>query len=139
MSTTTLSDQERLGDPAEKPGTGALVGDIVRDFQKLIEQEWQMAKAEVRSEYRRAKAAAELSFLGTGLGLVGVLLLGLALAQGFHALGMSLGWAYALVGGLSLIAAVVLFLVARNEAKGANMLPDRSLKALTEGESWNRN
>lgn len=118
-------------DGEERPGTGHLLAEAARDLSELIDRQWEMAKVEVKSEYRRAKRAAELAGIGGGVALVAVFLLSMAAAEGLDVVLPT--WAsYLIVGIIAAVVAVGLFRFASAEAEGANMLPDRTIKTLTE-------
>lgn len=119
---------------AEAPDTGTLVAGILRDFEKLMEQQWEMARVEIRTEYRQAKRAAYLFFAAGGVALVAVILLFLALAQGLTATGMGLAGAYLVSCLVAVAVAAGLFLGGRSVIGEANVLPDRTVKSLTKGE-----
>lgn len=115
----------------EDPGTGHLLAEAARDLSELIDRQWEMAKAEVKSEYRQARQAASMAAIGAATALVSILLLSLALAEGLNQVLPT--WAsYLIVGVLAGVAAVGLFRCASARVEGVNMLPDRTLRTLTE-------
>lgn len=115
----------------EQPSTGALLSGAAHDLSELLDRQWAMAKLEVKSEVRRAKQAAVLTGVGAGVGLVALVLLSLAFVAGLSHLVPA--WAaYLIVGVAAALVSVGLTRYAADQAKGANMLPDRTIKTLSE-------
>lgn len=115
----------------ERPGTGHLLAEAARDLSELIDRQWEMAKVEVKSEYRRAKRAAEITGVAAGAALVAIFLISMAAAEGLNEV-LPLWASYLIIGSIAAIGAFGLFRFAASKAQGANMLPDRTIKTLTE-------
>ncbi len=114
-----------------------LVSGIVDDAQKLLAQQVQMLKAEVKEDFRRSKRAAEFGAIGIVLLTVGFLALVFCLAYFLHEKYQFSQWAsfgitaliFLGVGGA--LAATSYILLER-----FNPLPDKTLGALKENLSW---
>lgn len=64
----------------QTPGVTNLVAGIVGDTQDLLRQEFQLLKHEALAEVHKVKLGAQVLMFGAGLAVVGILLLGFALA-----------------------------------------------------------
>jgi hypothetical protein len=114
-----------------------LVSGILDDAQKLVRQQIDMLKSEVREDFKRSKRAAEFGGLGIVLLTVGFLGLVAALAYFLHERYQFSMWAswgitgliFLLVGGA--LAATSYILLER-----FNPLPDKTFNALQENLSW---
>jgi len=114
-----------------------LVSGILDDAQKLVRQQIDMLKSEVREDFKRSKRAAEYGGLGIVLLTVGFLGLVAALAYFLHEQYQFSMWAswgitgliFLLVGGA--LAATSYVLLER-----FNPLPDKTFNALQENLSW---
>lgn len=94
-----------------------LVTQIVESFQKLITQEIELGKAEIRAEYAGARTGFFLFLLYSGCGLFASVLLTLALINLLSTAGLA-DWAvYAIVGGLFAASGGIFYYMACNNAK----------------------
>ena len=116
-----------------------LVSGIADDAQRLIQQQYQMLRAEVKEDIRRTKSA--LCYMGFGIAasVVGAVFLVVALPLILNdVLDMEhrpwVGWA--IIGGVMLVVGIVGLLVGRNIFRKNNPLPDKTLNALEENLSW---
>ena len=95
---------------------GEAIGDVTRDMAVLVQQELALAKAEVRQSATRAGQAAGM-FAGAAVAaFLFVVFLSIALRVAISDL-TGPGWGAFIVALIWLVAAVVLFLVARTEVK----------------------
>lgn len=90
----------------EHAGPGQLVADVVRDFEKLMEQRWELAKAEVRAEMKRVRRGVTLLLIGGGMALLAACFLLLALANGLIDAGLSSWGAYLVTAVLAVVLAL---------------------------------
>lgn len=99
-----------------EPSLGTALGDVTRDMSRLVRQEIELAKAELRRDAKRAGLAAGM-FGGAALGGYMVLLfLSFALWWALANV-MDQGWAALIVAGIWAVVAAVLFLVARTRTR----------------------
>lgn len=85
--------------PIADRSLGELVATMSRDLALLIHQEIELLKAEfVATVLKAAVGAAGLAVAAVGL-LLAVPLLSIAAALGVHALGISLGFSFLIIGG----------------------------------------
>jgi len=123
-----------------EPTLTELVSGIADDAQRLIHQQYQMLRAELKEDIRRTKSA--LAYMGFGIfaTLVGTVFLVIALPLGVNdALDVVnsrpwVGWV--IVGGLMLVVGLVGLFAGRRIFQKNNPLPDKTLNALEENLSW---
>jgi hypothetical protein len=141
MIDTPASEETRqsFNHPGE-PTLTELVSGIANDAQRLIQQQYQMFRAEVREDLRRTKSA--LAYMGFGIGacLIGALFLLVFVPLGINdLLGMEqthpwVGWL--IVGGVLLVIGLIGLFAGRRIFQKHNPLPDKTLNALEENLSW---
>jgi hypothetical protein len=96
---------------------GQLFSAATADLTSLVHDEIALAKAEIRQDVKRGVMG------GTSLGVAGVValaavpMLSFAAAYGIHALGITLGWSFLIVGGAYLLLAALLGLLALRSFK----------------------
>jgi hypothetical protein len=85
--------------PLGERSLGELVATLTRDLALLLHQEIELVKADLLKALKKfAVGAAGLAIAGV-LALFAVPILSIAIALGIHALGVSLGWSFLIVGG----------------------------------------
>jgi len=116
---------------------GELVGELTGDLSRLMRQELELAKAEIRAEAVKAGRAGGM--LG-GAGVLAHLTLVFFAVALMWALGnvMDLGWAALVVGVLLAIGAAVLFAVGRRQLREVNPKPERTIETVKEDVRWAR-
>lgn len=130
--------RQSLPPPAQtEPTVTELVSGIAEDAERLIRQQYQMLRAEIREDVRWTKSA--IKYLG--LGAVGVM------AGAFFLLvaaPLFLNWLFnlppfagwAIIGGALLILGAIALFVGKRIFERHNPLPDKTLNALEENLSW---
>lgn len=126
------------GTQTTEPSATNLVGDILDDAMRLVQQQLKMFAAEARDDFRKARDAAYPMLMGMGLAAIGVLLLGASVALllnwAFPTLPM---WAsFGLVGGLLAAGGGIVCYGGKKQFETNNPLPDRSAQALKENVQW---
>jgi MFS family permease len=147
MIDTPVSDGTRqpltANPPGGEPTLTQLVSGIADDAQRLIVQQYQMLRAEVKEDFRRTKAAVGYMSVGIVATLIGVMFLGVALPLLINWAFKLPDWAgWAIVGGVMLVLGVIGLFVGKRIFEKNNPLPDKTLNALEENLSWianNRN
>ena len=122
----------------EGRSVGDLLGEVTSDLSKLMRQEVELAKVELKEEATKAGKASGL--LG-GAGAVGYLVLvflSLALMFALDNV-MGIGWAALLTAVLLGIVAAALFVVGRNRFKQVNPKPEQTVETLKEDVQWAKN
>jgi hypothetical protein len=104
---------------------GELVGEVAQDLTKLVNQELELAKIEVRAEVKKTGKAAA-AFGAASLTLM------FALATLFD----SYTWAALVVTVLYAIVAAVLFLRAKKTAQTIDPTPHVTVQTLKEDAQW---
>ena len=122
----------------EGRSVGELLGEVTSDLSKLMRQEVELAKVELKEEATKAGKASGL--LG-GAGAVGYLVLVFLSLALMFALdnAMGIGWAALLTAVLLGIVAAVLFVVGRNRFKQVNPKPEQTVETLKEDVQWAKN
>jgi Putative Actinobacterial Holin-X, holin superfamily III len=119
------------------PPVTKLVGEIIEDAQKLLNQQAEMFKAEVREDFRRSKRAAEFGSVGIVCATVGAMGLITALAYFLHEQYQFNMWAsWGIVGGIFLIVGIALGVTSYILLERFNPLPDKTFNALKENITW---
>jgi hypothetical protein len=146
MIDTPASDGNRqslANPPAAEPTVTQLISGIADDAQRLIRQQYQMLRAEVKEDVRRTKSALAYMSVGIVASLIGVMFLAVALPLVINWAFDLPAWAgWAIIGGLMLVLGVIGIFVGKRIFEKNNPLPDKTLNALEENLSWianNRN
>jgi hypothetical protein len=142
MIDTPVTDGNRqsLNTPGREPTLTELVSGIADDAQRLIHQQYQMLRAEIKEDMRRTKSALAYMGFGIGASLVGALFLVVALPLLINDLldvvttRPWVGWA--IIGGVMLVVGLIGLFAGRRIFQKNNPLPDKTLNALEENVSW---
>jgi len=117
-----------------------LVSGILDDAQKLVRQQMEMLKAEVREDFQRSKRAAEFGGMGIVLLTVGFLGLVMCLAYAFHDFyGFSMWASWGITAAIFLLSGGALAVTSYILLERFNPLPDKTFKALQENLTWKTN
>lgn len=122
-----------------QPSLSELVSGIMSDGQRLVRQQVDMVKAEVKEDLRRTKQTALVFAAGAALIALGAVLLAVSLVYLLEALtapNLPLWACWAIVGGVILLAGGVGVYVGTRVLASYNPLPDKSFNALQENVSW---
>jgi uncharacterized membrane protein YqjE len=119
----------------ENHSLGDLVGQLTEDFSRLVRQEVELAKTEIKEEV--SKAAKGAGMLG-GAGVAGHLLLLFLSLTVMLALGnlMDLAWAALIVTVLWGLVAAVLAALGRKRLKTVDPRLDQTAESLKEDARW---
>lgn len=122
----------------EKQSVGELVGAISKDLSRLVRDEIELAKAEIKQD--SAKAGKAAGMLG-GAGYAGHLVLLLGSLTVIFALAnvMDAAWAALIVTGVWAIAGAILFVTGRKRMRAVNFKPEQTVETLKEDARWARN
>jgi hypothetical protein len=115
----------------EKAAVGGLIADISRDLKALLQQEAELAKAEIKSEV--SKAGKGVGLLG-GAGfaaLMAVVFLSTALWWALANV-MDQSWAALIVAALWIAIGAVLFVVGRGALRSVSLKPERTLNSIKQ-------
>jgi uncharacterized membrane protein YqjE len=119
----------------EGRSVGDLIGEVTSDLSKLMRQELDLAKVEMKAEASKAgKAAGMLGGAGVAANLM-LVFVSLALMFALDQI-MPIGWAALIVGVLWGIVAAVLAARGRKQLKEVNPKPERTVETLKEDAQW---
>jgi hypothetical protein len=115
------------------PGTqpeetlGALFANASRDLSALLRNEVELAKAEIRQDVQQGAKAGAMFGAAAFLGVLALILLSIALAQGLVALGVVSWLAFLIVAVLFLVIAGLLGLVGKKAVSKVGP-PERTIR-----------
>jgi len=125
-----------------EPSISRLVGGIIDDTQRLLAQQTDLLKADIRKDLREAKETGlALGLAGVLLGLGGLLLL-FMFVHLLHWLWpeqLPLWGSFAIVGGLLTAVGAGAFIHAKQKLDNLNPLPENSVEAMKENLQWKTN
>jgi len=114
-----------------------LVSGIADDAQRLIHQQYQMLRAEVKEDFRRTKSALAYMSVGAAALAIGVVFLAVAVPLLINWAFNLAPWAgWAIVGGVMLVIGIIGLFAGKRIFEKNNPLPDKTLNALEENLSW---
>jgi hypothetical protein len=122
----------------EDTSIGQLIGDISDDLSRLLRQELELAKAEMRTEASKAgKAAGMLGGAGFAAYLA-VVLLSFAVVFALANV-MDAGWAALIVALAWGIVAALLYRAGRTKLRTVSPVPQQTVETLKEDARWLKN
>lgn len=137
---TTATDSHTVREPTFRH----LLRDLIHDGQRLLEDEFELAKAEMREKATRALRQTLILSIGASLALLGLIALLAAVAFGLaHAL-IAMGadpkvamWLSPLIIGV-LAAGIGVMMALRGvaELRKERLMPQRTLRSLRNSEQW---
>lgn len=138
MSSASGPGEGNGGRPdVEDKSIGSLVSELTSDLSRLMRQELELAKVELKAEATKTGKAAGM--LG-GAGFAGWMVALFASAALMYALGavMPLGWAALIVAVLWAIVGAVLYARGRQQLRQVSPVPDQTVQTLKEDVQWAR-
>jgi len=117
---------------------GELVKEVTGDLSKLVSQELELAKTELKFEASKAGKTAGAFGAAGAAGYFAILFLSLTLTFGLASAFESFTWGALVVALLWAIVGAVLFARARTTAKTINPKPEMTVQTLKEDASWAR-
>jgi len=120
-----------------RPTVGELVARVTADMRKLLSQEVELAKAEVRAEASKAGKAAGMFGGAAFAGYMVVVFLTLAAVFGLANL-MDPGWAALIVTAIWAAIGGALFMMGRSRMRAVQPKPERTIDTLKEDAQWAR-
>lgn len=120
-----------------EPSLGELVGEIGSDLSRLVRDEIDLAKAEIKQE--SAKAGKAFGMLG-GAGYAGHLALLMGSLTVVFALAdvMDPAWAALVVTAMWAVAGAVLYMTGRARVRAVHVKPEQTVQTLKEDAQWAR-
>jgi len=118
----------------------SLVAGIFDDFRRLVLQQIDLFKAEIREDLIRLLTGFAFVAVGAGLALVGGLLLCFMCVYLLHELAaLDLWLSFLIVGGVLLLTGATSAFIAYQRFRSFNPLPDQSITAFKENLQWKTN
>lgn len=121
-----MTDTTRSGQRPEET-LGALFASASRDLTTLVHSEIELAKAEIRQDVQHGAKGGAMFGAAAFLGVLAVILLSIAIAQGLIALGVTPWLAYLIVTVFYLLVAGILVLVGRRAVSKVGP-PERTIR-----------
>jgi hypothetical protein len=124
-----------------EPGIASLVGGIVNDGQRLIEQQFILLRREIEGEIRRLRNAVISMAMGAGTcALGGLVLVGMFIHLLNAYADLPLWGCYGVVGGGLIALGTVLLLIGGKGAASAHLLaPPQTTESFRENVAWLKN
>jgi uncharacterized membrane protein YqjE len=107
-------------------------GDLFGDLTDLFGKELRLAQSELKHGLVNLTQAAVLFVVMGVIALIAVMLLLVGIVHFIASFGLALHWSYMLVALVLLVAAGIIFYVARAKASADNLIPKRTLVQLGE-------
>ena len=128
-------DQRPPENGAGGMGIGPLLASLLQDLQDVVRAEIQLAKTELKEEATAAGRGLATIGAGAVVGLVGFIVLMLAVAY-LLAVWLPLWVAAGIVGLVLLVVAAILLLSGKRALSVANLKPEQTLESLQEDAAW---
>lgn len=93
--------------PLNQRSLGELVATLSRDLALLVHQEIELVKTELKTGMLKGAAAAGGLVTALIFVLLAAPILSIAAALGIHALGITLGWSFLIIGGAYIVVALL--------------------------------
>jgi len=120
--------------------TASLVGEIIADAQKLIRQEMELAKAELRADWKRAKTSGIEMGVALFVGFLGAFFVSGAVVFLLNAITELPLWAcFAIVSAIMIGGAALLYARARRHIKELEVVPRQTVDSIKESVQWIKN
>ena len=110
---------------------GQLFAEASRDLSTLVHDEIELAKAEIRRDVKNGVTGGAMFGAAGFVAVLAVILLSIAAAYGLVAAGLHPGWAFLIVAGVYLLAAVVLALMGKRAVAKVGP-PQRTIRTSKE-------
>ncbi|HET7385625.1 MAG TPA: phage holin family protein [Nocardioidaceae bacterium] len=117
----------------DDPTIGRLVADASRDISTLIHKEIELAKSELKISVKAGGIGAALFAVAGFLGVLGIIVLSIAVAFFIHFSGLDLAWCFLIVCGGWFLLAAILALVGIRKVKQVRA-PERAIHEAQEAK-----
>ncbi|MBN8189806.1 MULTISPECIES: phage holin family protein [Salipiger] len=107
-------------------GTTNLVSNIIGHVTTLVRKEMELARAELGENLNGAMTAVGVIVAGVVFTLVGLNVIAAALVAALTAAGMHPFWSAVIVGGVALIAALIMIKGGMSKLKASSLAPTRT-------------
>ncbi len=125
-----MAEPQRLRPRGEEP-ISAIVQEILADMRDLVQDEFRLARGEMRESVSKSINASLVAAIGGSLAFLGVAYL--LLAAVFALASVVAPWLAALiVGAVVLVVGGILLIVGRNRLKEVRFVPESTIESLRE-------
>ncbi|WP_194095690.1 phage holin family protein [Marivivens aquimaris] len=107
-------------------GTTNLVSNIITHVTTLVRKEMQLARAEIGENLNGAATAVGVIVGGVVLTLVGLNVIAAALVAALSAAGLHPFWSAVIVGGVAIVAALIMIKGGMSKLKASSLAPTRT-------------
>lgn len=114
---------------------GELVAEATAQVQVLVKAEIELAKAELKNDAKQAGLGAGMFGGAAFFGYFALIFLSVAGAFGIHALGITLGWSFLIVGGVYLVVAAILGALGKSRLDKMSKI-ERTKRTLRDDVTW---
>jgi len=120
-----------------EPSIGELVSNLARDTQMLVRQEMTLAKTEINNSVSNLISGVIKVAVGGFLLYAGALVLLFAAVAGVRE-GFDISWwaSALIVGGVTLLVGLILFMTAKSNLDSASLMPTETVETLKEDRDW---
>lgn len=122
-----MTDTRARGDYQGEQTLGALFSDASRDLSALVRDEIELAKSEIRFDVKNGVKGGAMFGAAAFVGVLALILLLIAAAEGLVALGVPRWLAYLIVAVVLLVIAAVLILVGKKAVSKVGP-PERTIR-----------
>jgi len=122
------------GQPPQE-GIAPLLGDLLKDLQRMVRGEIALARAEVREDVSEAGKGVASMAVAAIVGLTGFIFLMLAATYVLN-LWLRMWIAAGIVAVVLLVVAGILAMNAKSKLSATNLKPEQTIESMKENEEW---
>ena len=115
-----------------------LIGEVADDFARLVRQQLELAKAEVKEQAVLAGRASAMLGVAAIAGLMVTILVSFAIVFALSAV-MPSGWAALIVAIIWAVVAAAAYATGRQRLRAVSPIPQKTVQTLKEDVQWLRN
>jgi uncharacterized membrane protein YqjE len=121
-----------------KQSVAELIGDVANDFARLVRQQLDLAKAELKEQAAAAGRAGAMFGVAAVAGLLALVLVSFAIVFALSEV-MPAGWAALIVAVVWAVIGAVTYSVGRQRLRAVSPVPPKTSQTLKEDMQWLRN
>lgn len=119
-----------------EPSIGELISTLARDTQTLVRQEVTLAKTELNQSVKSLVAGIVKVVVGGLILYAGLIVLLFAAVAFLRRLDFSWAVSALIVGGVTLLVGLILFMSAKSSLSGSNLMPTETIDSLKDDRDW---
>lgn len=119
-----------------EPSIGELISTLARDTQTLVRQEVTLAKTELNQSVKSLVAGIVKVVVGGLILYAGLIVLLFSAVAFLRRLDFSWAVSALIVGGVTLLVGLILFMSAKSSLSGANLMPTQTIDSLKDDKDW---